>query len=161
MTDTVIKLCWEIDSRGRNVRCRDWRGCQPRSWYSLHDNQYCRQQTLWLIFECIEYIDGKYVSVGWPPEDKGETGYNDTLVQHSQPSTAGFTRPIQEIAEVIKRLERTGKDGQNLLLWVKRGELYRDCFSQEAKNALNYCVGWKRKSLEYVTWLKQRNYRRK
>jgi hypothetical protein len=157
MTDTVIKLCWEQDSRGRNVRCRDWRDCPGRAWYSLHDNCYCRMQTLWIVTNCIDYFEDKYVSMGWPEEDKGETGYNDTPVQHSQPSTAGFTRPIQEIAEVIKRLERTGKDGR-LLLFESRSRDTVEELSQDARNALNYCAGWKRKHRSYRQWLADRDY---
>ncbi|MDD5338464.1 MAG: hypothetical protein PHG35_03510 [Dehalococcoidales bacterium] len=166
MVETAIKLCWEVDGRGRNRRCRDWDGCPGHDYYSLHDNQYCRMQCIWIIDNCIDYVGDKYISVGWPSEEKGESGYNDTPVQHSQPSSAGFTRPIQEIAEVIKRLERTGKDGRLLLIEVKNAELklkhgsYVQEYSHEARNALNYCCAWKRKHRSYRQWLADRQYKK-
>ncbi len=166
MSELLIKLCWETDDKGRSVRCRDWEGCPGRDWYSLHDNQYCRQQCIWIIDNCIEYSGGKYQSMGWPPEDKPETGYNDTPVQHSTPANASYERPIQEIVEVIKRLERTGKDGRLLLVEIKnaelklKGESYRQQYSQEARNALSYVAGWKRKHRSYRQWLADRQYKK-
>ncbi len=169
MAEVIVKLCWETNGRGRNVRCHDWDGCPGRAWYSLHDNQYCRLQTLWILDNCIDYIDDRYVSASWPEQDKPASFIdNDARIQKSQPSTAGFTRPIQEVAEVIARLERTGKDGRLLLIEVKNAALkrgwdgiYRESYSQDARNALNYIIGWKRKRLSYRAWLKQREYRKK
>lgn len=161
---TATKLCWEVNARGKTYRCRDWDGCEGRDWYSLHDNCYCRLQTLWIIENCIDYVGDKYVSSGWPEEEKSKTGYDDVKVQHSQPSTAGFTRPIAEIAEVIKRLERTGKDGRLLLVEIKNAELrlrrgsYVQEYSKDARNALNYIIGWKRKHRSYRQWLADRDY---
>lgn len=157
--ETTIKLCWELDGRGREVRCRDWRECAGHRWYSRHDNQYCRNQVIWIIYNSIEYAGDHYESAGWPEDpDTAAVEFNDTPVQKSQPATAGFIKDIDEITEVIKRLEATGDDGQILLHSIKRPDLDIKYYSREARNALNYICGLVRKRRSYRQWLADREY---
>ena len=163
-----MKQCWEINSRGSSVRCSDWSGCPGHEWYSLHDNQYCKNQSLWMLANCIEYRGDEYQSIGWPEEEKPESGYTDidmdVRIQKSQASAAGFTKYADEIMEVIKRLERTGMDGRVLLEEAQKAKLvlrngyYRQEYSREARNALNYICGRARKHRSYRQWLADRDY---
>ena len=165
-TNTVTKSCWDQGGNHRSL-CRDWEGCVGREWFSIADIQYCRNQVIWIIDNLLDYADDHYVTVpdAWPLEPKGETGYNDTPVQHSIPDSASFERFRQVTAEVLHRLERTGMDGRVLLQEVKRAELtragngYAQQYSYEAWQALNYTSGWKRKRMSYSEWKKKRKWR--
>jgi hypothetical protein len=159
MTDTVIKLCWETNANGKEVRCRDWNSCGGREWYEMRDIQYCRNQVLFLL-QLIDYLpDGWQTVADWPKDPhQAETGYSDVLVQTSPSSHANYEAELVITAELIHRLERTGKDGRLLLFESRTRELTE--LSQDARNALNYVAGWKRKSLKYSFWLRQRNHRK-
>lgn len=161
MTATnMVKSCWD----GRAL-CRDWGSCpyndvpEELRWFRLTDIQYCRNQILFIIEHVLNFKGDRYVTEleAWPAESK-ETGYNDTPVQHSTSNSANFERFRQVTAEVLIRLESAGIDGRLLLLEVKNNRLD---LSQEAKRALNYISGWKRKRLSYSFWKRQRSFRGK
>jgi hypothetical protein len=121
-----------------------------------------------MLANCIIYRGDEYQSTGWPEEEKPESGYTDidmdVRIQKSQASAAGFTKYADEIMEVIKRLERTGMDGRVLLEEAQKAELvmrrgvYREEYSREARNALNYICGRARKHRSYRQWLADRDY---
>jgi len=92
----------------------------------------------------------------WPPnpgglnhiDDPGRTGYA---------SEGYFVKPGSIKAEVEYRLKRTGVSGKLLKAEVLAG---RD-LSPEAKSALLYCKGWRRKTMSYQRWLRHRRYQDK
>jgi hypothetical protein len=109
----------------------------------------------------MDYQDGWETESGWPDDPrKDATGYNELKIQTSPSSHANFESILVITAELIKRLEATGKDGRLLLFESRCKDNYNE-FSQDARNALNYVAGWSRKHLSYQAWLKQRKYRRK
>lgn len=150
MNQTLVKPC-----RG----CRSWEGCLGKSWYSMSEIVYCRQQVLFILDNILDHQDGRYVTVldNWPAEEK-DTGYDNTPIQHGVRAEAPYARFRQITADVISRLERTGKDGRLLLLEVKTDRLWSE-YSQEARDALNYVNGWRVKRLGYQAWVRQRRYR--
>ena len=149
MNQTIVKSCRD---------CRDWNDCNGHDYYSMSEIRYCRWQCIWLLYNLIDHQDGKYTTIeNWPPEGK-ETGYDNTLIQHSRGAQAPFESFRRITADVLSRLERTSMDGRLLLLEIKNDRLD---FSQEARNALNYVNGWRRKRLDYNSWVKQRRYRSK
>ncbi len=88
----------------------------------------------------------------WPRQDI-ETGYTEAqATQHAINSHAPFERTLQMVAEVHRRLERTGSDGRELVMLLENGtEL-----SGRAKGALIYCSGWRRRQESYQRWLRYR-----
>ena len=73
---------------------------------------------------------------------------------------APFVTAIELSAEVTWRLGRTGVDGKLLLAEAKLG-LDIMLLSYEAKRALKYCSGWRRKKMDYRKWQAQNKYRQK
>ena len=155
----TYKLCWG-DIEGKHNLCHDWDSCDGHSWYPLSDVQYCRYQVLFLL-RLIDFTGDDYVTgSGWP-DDPGaaDSSYDDVRIQTSPSSHANFEAVLQVTGELINRLRRTGKDGRLLLLESRNHDNYKE-FSRDARNALGYVAGWKRKTLGYSAWLKQRNYRK-
>jgi len=123
----------------------------------MSDIRYCPFQIIWIIEMFIVYRSGKLeiMRESWPPEHV-ETGYDDTPnVQKSRPAHAPFEHPMQIVGDVRSRLSRTGDDGKFLVVEVNAGEY---TFSQQAKDALYYCAGWKRKRMSYARWKSDRHY---
>jgi len=136
--------------------CKDWNDCPGKEYFQMSDIRYCPHQILFIIENFIDYRSGNLVitSDKWPPENK-VTGYVDTAnIQKSVPSHAPFERPMQIAAEVRARLCKTGADGKFLVVEVHAGEY---TFSKEAKNALYYCSGWRRKG-SYYRWKSNQQY---
>ncbi len=131
-------------------------GCQGKTWYTYGEIVFCRYQVLWILAYAELLETGK-----WPPEGK-ETGYiNPPLSGPPQLKPEGrFVKPSEIIAEVRARLRKTGKDGIILVQSVRAGDGYGE-LCQEARDALSYCAGWKRKRMPYREWLKKRRWRAK
>lgn len=92
------------------------------------------------------------VSFQWPTEDKEGSGYSlGVRIQSSVRRSAGFERPMQEIAEVHSRIARTGGDGVKLIQQIQRGRTWQD-YSYDAKAALLYCCGVKTRRWDYYKW---------
>jgi hypothetical protein len=159
MVEAVIKPCWG-DIEGKRTLCRDWKSCRGHEWYEMKDIQYCRHQVLFLL-NLIDFIGNGFETVaGWPEDPKlKETGYEDVRIQTSRSTHANYEAVTVITAELINRLERTGKDGR-LLLFESRTRDSASELSQDARNALNYVAGWKRKQTSYRVWLSMRSYRK-
>lgn len=155
MNQLTYKPCRDDE---KNRRCSDWSDCRGHAFYTPQEITYCRYQIQWLIYNLVGYRDGHYYTEAdtWPSEQR-DSGYDNTPIQHSVRATAGFQKIREITGDVISRLERTGKDGQILYLECRAaGDIVQ--FSQDARNALHYISGWKRKRLSFGAWLKQRNY---
>jgi hypothetical protein len=140
--------------------CRDWSTCpEDQTWFALPEIRYCRRQIIWIVAEFIR-VEGRQIVMErytWPSE-KQETGYTQAPeTQHAINSHAPYERVCQVVGEVGKRLERTGKDGRILVFETKSGNV----LSQDARNALNYSCGNKRKNMRYGDWLRSRRFRQK
>ncbi len=124
-----------------------WKECSGIAhFYAPADICFCRNQTLWIIENGP--FDGE-----WPRESK-ETGYEGS--NHSRTFRAPFENAAMIGGEVNWRLARTGLAGKLLVTQV-RAQLYP--LEAEARDALNYVSGWKRKTSGFKSWLKQRTYR--
>ena len=155
----TYKLCWG-DTEGKRTLCRDWDSCSGHSWYEMRDIQYCRYQVLFLL-SLIDFTGDDYITVsGWPDDPRAaESGYDNVRIQTSPSSHANFEAVLQVTGELINRLRRTGKDGRLLLLESRNRDNYKE-FSKDARKALGYVAGWRRKLMSYSAWLKQRNHRK-
>ncbi len=138
-------------------KCRTWAGCPGKGWYSIGEFRFCRLQIQWLIAEFLRVWADEIIVMRdtWPREDR-ETGYTEAPpTQHAIRPGAPFERPLQIVGEIRARLSKTGQDGRELVLMVENKS---DELSTRARNALNYCSGWRRKR-DYGDWLKQRTWR--
>ena len=132
-------------------KCKDYRKCLGKEWYSYGEVRWCPFQCLWIIEHLDLIIIGK-----WPPSPEGST-YTDSSIKRSVPlSYASFEKPCDIVAELEVRLRKTGVDGKLLIAEVQAGKTFE--LSKEAQTALMYIKGWRRKRLTYSNWKKQRTY---
>jgi hypothetical protein len=130
--------------------CKDWRGCLGKEWYSFAEIHWCAQQVFFLLKHADILRQGL-----WPiPDERAEVG----LKSGGMSTEARFTKAILVIAELDKRLIRTGWRGQLLAEQVVNREkmMY---LSDDAKDALYYVSGWRRKAMPFYEWRKKRRYR--
>ena len=142
--------------------CRSWRDCTGKPWYEIKDITFCRFQVSWVITEFLTCWSDWYVVMRdtWPSDPRQQSGYTEAPpTQHAIKATAPFERPLQVVAEVRNRLEKTNGDGRELVLMLTGRKDYE--LSTRARNALYYCSGWRRKDSEYSQWLAGRDWRRK
>lgn len=127
--------------------CRSWKGCAGFAWYSLADIKFCRLQIYWLLPLLGELKEGI-----WPP-NPDSSSYTDVPLGKGQRirHEGKFCKPAEIAAEIELRGARTGKDGKILLYQVQAG--YRmDELEYEARTALNYMAGWRRRKDPYRKW---------
>ena len=129
--------------------CKSYKNCLGKEWFSYSDFRWCVWQVIWVIQHSEVLRAGN-----WPLSPDGSS-YIDPWIKTGYRSEAYFVKPEEILAEVEWRLKQTGKDGK--LLWdeVVGGLELRP----EAKDALMYVKGFRRKKQSYPDWLKQRNYR--
>jgi len=131
--------------------CKDWKGCEGKTWYSYGDVRWCGQQVFWLL----KYAETLRIGL-WPTPDATA----DPRIHGQMSAEATFTKSIRIIAEVDLRLKRTGWRGRLLAEQCINREkmMYLD---DDARDALYYISGWNRRALPFEAWRKQRNYRQK
>ena len=154
-----FKPCRYVDPDfGRVITCRNWDDCAGHAWYAPKDIIYCRHQVCWIIKEFLEYAAGSISAArtDWPSEGR-ETGYrNAPAVRKTISYRAPYELVLQIAGEVAARVKEAGHDGRLLMLELLSGQVD---LSREARNALAYCSGQKRKAMTYEAWLKQRELR--
>ena len=120
-------------------------------WYPPNKITFTQSQMLFLLENLDLLGAGDY-----PPDpyssDEQKGG------KHSY--RAPFVTAVELSAEITSRLVRTGVDGKLLLAEAKLG-LDIVLLSYEAKRALKYCAGWRRKKMSYQSWKNQNKYRQK
>ena len=126
--------------------CKTYKDCAGKEWYSYAEIRFCPFQILW----AIEFLEPEQ----WPPSP-AESNYYDLGIRKGYASEASFTKPAGILGEVCYRLERCGVSGKLLMAQVL-AELE---ISPEANDALYYCKGWRRKTMSFAKWKKQRKYR--
>lgn len=126
--------------------CKTSKDCNGKPWFSYGEIRWCWHQTLWLIEKSEILEDGE-----WPflPDD---TGYlNHYFEWTGYASEAYYAKPIETIAEVKRRIEMAGVYGK--LLWAQvKADLE---LTEEARVALIYVSGWRRKRMTFTNWRKQ------
>lgn len=136
--------------------CQSWNDCIGKESYTIADVRWCRYQCRWLIENFLKVDAGNIVisQDTWPVGPK-ETGYTESpKTSHTINAHAPYEKPLQIVAELHYRIDRTGKDGRLLVL-----EVLNQCnLSNEANQALSYVSGWKRKHRSYRQWLADRLY---
>jgi hypothetical protein len=143
-----------LSSPRRCRGCKTWRSCQGYSFYEPAEVVYCRVQMLWLIEWLPTLEEGKY------PPDPTPTGYIDHGFGGIK-AQAPFELSCQIAGEVSVRLKKAGKDGRTLEHEVRELNAHSyELLSPAAKDALNYCSGWKRKRRTFPQWLADRTYKK-
>jgi hypothetical protein len=127
--------------------------CPGADWYSPRDIKFCRVQVMWIIKHLPLMREGV-----WPRHPEGELA--SPIVQKPSKHSAYFETPAQIAGEVDYRLNRTGLEGKLLVSEINLGLDYLE-LQPEARRALNYVAGWRRKRLAYPEWKRQRKYRGK
>ena len=145
--------------------CKDYRDCnghfymveteeslQYVNWYHYGEIRWCLYQVMFIIENAVTLEKGE-----WPSYPVGSS-YTDPLIKTGYKSEGYYVKPVEMLAEVEYRLERTGVDGKLLRSQVEGGKKFGD-MEPEAKDALMYVKGRWRKSLSYQGWKKQVKYR--
>lgn len=132
--------------------CKSWKECPDpdRDWFSYGEIRWCVYQ----VFFLLKYSE--YLRIGiWPtPESTCETP------KRALSKEAQYVNAAIVIAELDYRLEKTGIKGELLASQCKEPDRVKiDYLSDNAKDALFYVSGWRRKELPFNSWLKQRRYR--
>jgi hypothetical protein len=131
-------------------RCKSWKGCPGKEWFSYGEIRWCAQQVFWLL----KYADE--LQIGWlAPDATSCPGARGKVIN----TEAAFVNARIVMGELNYRLGRTGLKGRLLTEECKNREEMDD-LSNEAKEALYYVSGWRRRDLSFNGWLKQRRYRR-
>ena len=125
------------------------------AWYSPREIFFTREQMLWLLEHLPELETGN-----WPVNPQG-SGYVDLPLKKSGRQQAYFETPCQFAAEVSWRLDKTGEDGKILYWQVQSGVTEYELLEHEAKEALNYMSGWRRRQTSYSRFNTNRRYREK
>jgi len=95
----------------------------------------------------------------WPLNPQ-VSGYIDSSIKTGYASEAYYTKPVEILAELERRLKRTGLAGKLLRSEIKAGETI-DSMEPEAKSALLYVKGLDEKAQAYSDWKKQARHRTK
>ena len=132
--------------------CKDYRECVPPVWFNFAEIRWCPYQVLFILANTETLRAGR-----WPQDpDKAD----DNSGQRTVKTEGTFTKPILILAEVETRLERTGVCGKLLIAQAEAGREFSN-LDYEAKSALLYIKGWRRKKEGFSAWKKRRNYRQK
>jgi len=129
-------------------KCRDWKGCPGKEFFTYPEIQFCIHQMVWLIKNAEVMRKGD-----WPAEPDDNVGTQQFTDE------ATFTKAVLIIAEVDSRLEETGDAGKHLVDVLMAGvETYN--LSQNPRDALYYISGWNRKRISFNKWRWQRDHRK-
>lgn len=134
-------------------KCKDYRDCPGRPWFHYGEVRWCPYQVIWII----EHVDTLRAG-NWPPNPDGSS-YIDPMIKTGFKDEAYYTKPIEILAEVELRLEKTGAHGRQLIKEIEEGRPL-DLLGDVARSALMYTKGQRLKRMTYKTWLKQRTYRK-
>ena len=132
--------------------CKDYRECIGKDWYHYGEIRWCVYQVIWIIRNAATLRDGRW------PQDPDRV--DDNSGQRSIKTEASYVKAILILAEVEERLRRTGICGKLLVAQVEAGREF-DTLDYEAKSALLYIKGWRRKRMSFQAWKKARKYYQK
>ena len=135
--------------------CKDYRECPYGTgldYYHYGLIRFCPFQCIWIIAN-----SGILEGGDWP---KDPDNLDSNSGQRNLKAEARFTKPVLILAEVTYRLGRTGIQGKLLVAQIEAGWEFDD-LDREARDALMYVKGFRRKKDNFVKWKKERKYRRK
>lgn len=132
-------------------RCQDYRDCIGKPWFHYGEIRFCPYQIMFIV-ENVEILGAG----NWPDSPTGSS-WTDPAVRTGYRSEAHFTKPVEIVGEVNYRLKRTGVDGKLLREQVENGKAIDD-LEPEARSALMYVKGWRRKKIGYKRWLREIYY---
>ena len=128
------------------IQCKSH--CKRKDYFSYGEIRFCRVQMIFLIEHIVELGEGS-----WPSRPYSSS-YVDLPIRSRQfNDDAYFTKPTEMVAEVMSRLNRT-VDGSVLMEEIHSGLTERYLLSPEARKALNYISGGRRKTLSYKEFKK-------
>jgi hypothetical protein len=128
--------------------CKDYRGCIPPEWFNYAEIRFCPYQVLWVIANSDIFRAGH-----WPKNPNGD----DSSGQKGIKAEAAFVKPILILAELESRLERTGIQGKLLVAQIEAGYEF-NMLDREARDALFYVKGWRRKRISFIDWKRKRRW---
>jgi len=132
-------------------KCRDWKGCPGKEWFGYQEIKWCPQQVFWILKFADILHEGH-----WPVPDATAPGG----MRGKSVTEAAFAKVALVIAELDTRLSKTNWRGRLLTEECKNRDRM-DYLSNDAKDALYYVVGWRRKDRSFSVWLKDRTYHKK
>jgi len=133
--------------------CKRWKDCPLPKWFSYSDIGWCAQQNFWLL---------KYANIleggDWPTP---EIVADPTIRGKNVKTDARFVRAVLIIAEVNKRLSRTGWRGRLLTEQCINRETVLD-LDYDVRQVLYYISGWNRREREtdINVWMAMKRYRK-
>jgi len=131
--------------------CKDYRECTaPPDWFHYGEIRWCVYQVIWIIKHAWILRAGR-----WP---KNPDSVDDNAGQRRIKTEGNFVPSITILAEVKIRLERTGIHGKLLVAQIEAGRDF-ETLDRDARDALLYIKGYKRKRMSFNHWKRQRNYR--
>ena len=130
--------------------CKDYRECiSPPGWFHYGQIRWCPYQVIWIITYSDTLRAGR-----WPKDPDNQ---DDNAGQRKINTEGTFVKPIIILSEVESRLARTGIQGKLLLAQVEAGRTF-EILDRDAKDALLYVKGFKRKRMSFSAWKKKRRY---
>ena len=135
--------------------CKDYRECPYGTgleYYHYGQIRFCPFQCLWIIAN-----SGILEGGDWP---KDPDNLDSNSGQRNLKAEARFTRPVIILAEVTYRLGRAGIQGKLLVAQVEAGREFDD-LDRDARDALMYVKGFKRKRDSFMDWRRKGEWKRK
>lgn len=127
--------------------CKSYKKCSRLDEdFSYSDIRWCPYQVLWLLEN-----EGRLRTSGWITED-------DNRGSPNIPHAASFENIINVLAELDMRLACTKTHGKKLREQAIEGRTIIS-LSKQARAALMYVKGWRRKRISYARWLREVYFR--
>ena len=140
--------------------CKDYRKCPyGKDWYSYAEIRWCPYQIIWLIqeFYTLSYDNWMRKSDIWPTPP-----YEVTEIKSRFRTRANFIELSETLAELEKRFEGLGRRLTALLITqIEAGRQFnpdpaKNTFYYEARQALLYLKGYRRKKQGFSEWLRDK-----
>ena len=128
--------------------CRDWKRCllteSEKHWFGYQHIRFCKHHVFFLL-KYEDVIRGR----AWPTSDEALGSGSRQLL-----SDAAWVSVSLLLAELYERIDRTGLKGELLTEQCKQRDSI-DYLSDNAKHALYYICGDKRKTMSFTDWLRK------
>jgi len=138
-------------------KCKNWHDCKaPPGWFHYGEIRFCPYQCLWILSHAETLKGGDWpAQAGQAESPKGQRQFK---------AEASFVKPEIIIGELENRLATTGIQGKLLVAQAFVVRNINDLKDQElldweAREALMYIKGWRRKNMSFRAWRKKRRYR--
>lgn len=129
------------------LKCQSYKDCLGKPWFHYGEIRFCPFQILWIIEHSETMI------ANWPSAPEGSS-YVDPRIHTGYRSEAHYAKSVGILGEVEYRLQRTRVDGKLLREQVENGKDIA-MLAPEARSALMYIKGWRRKKIGYKRWLRE------